>query len=348
MAATLPQKPVLYPEHTTILVTGANGFVASHIVAEALKLGYHVRGTARTPEKAEATKSLYKNNPQYTTAVVSDFATAKSEIAQAVKGVDSIIHVASDVTFSPDPNKVIPAVVEMTLQILRAAAKEPSVKRFTLTSSSVAVITQKAGSTPESTKTAESWNDESVELAWGKPDSNGNFPPDQALQVYSASKTEGERAFWKFIQEEKPHFVANAILPNLNFGQVYPGGQAGASGGAIPLIAENQEIPSFAPMHYINVTDTARLHLAAAVLDGSLSNQRIFAFAGEFNWNDVIDAIKQVRPDIKLTVEHDPSIGRDLTKVPYEQGAHLLKKWFGQDGYKSLAESVKENLIGVN
>lgn len=157
MVASLPQQPILDPSPTTILVTGANGFVASHIVNEALNLGYHVRGTARTAEKAEATKSLYNDDPRYSTAVVSDFAKAMTQIEAAVKDVDSVIHVASDVAFSPDPNQVVPAVIGMTLQVLRAAAKETSVKRFTLTSSSNAIITQRFGGTPESTKTTDSW-----------------------------------------------------------------------------------------------------------------------------------------------------------------------------------------------
>lgn len=190
-------------------------------------------------------------------------------------------------------------------------------------------------------------NDNAVELAWRKPNERGEWPVDQAMQVYSASKTEGEQAFWKIVEDEKPHFVANAILPILNFGRVFPGGQAGASGGAIPSIVRTQNTPGFPSMHYINVVDTARLHVAAAVLVGKLSNQRIFAFAHQFNWNDVVDMIKEARPDLKMTVEHDPSLGRDLTKVPTQQGADLLKKWFNQDGYTSIAESVRQNLIGV-
>lgn len=100
-------------------------------------------------------------------------------------------------------------------------------------------------------------------------------------------------------------------------------------------------------MHFINTTDAARLHLAAAVLDSSLSNQRIFGFADEFNWNDIADMIERVRPDLKMNVTRNPNLGRDLTKVPKEQSVGLLKRWFGQDGYKSLEESVRENMQGV-
>lgn len=78
-----------------------------------------------------------------------------------------------------------------------------------------------------------------------------------------------------------------------------------------------------------------------------MEDERIFAFAGPFNWNDAVDAIGRVRPDCKVKLEKDPDEGRDLSRVPNELGAKLLKKWFGQDGYKSFDQCVKENLEGV-
>lgn len=87
------------------------------------------------------------------------------------------------------------------------------------------------------------------------------------------------------------------------------------------------------------------MHLCAAVLDESLKNQRIFAFAAPFNANDAIDAIKRVAPSLDASkMQKDPNEPRDLSKVPNEPGAELLKKWYGQDGYKSFDQSVKENL----
>ena len=99
--------------------------------------------------------------------------------------------------------------------------------------------------------------------------------------------------------------------------------------------------------HYTDVIDAARIHLCAAVLDQGLENERIFAFAGPYSWNDVIDIFARLRPDMKTELEKDPKEGKDLSKVPNELGAKLLKKWFGQDGYKSLEQSLKENLEGV-
>lgn len=91
--------------------------------------------------------------------------------------------------------------------------------------------------------------------------------------------------------------------------------------------------------------DDARLHLIAAVMDEDLKNERIFAFADTFTGNEVIDVISKLRPEAKL--EKDPKEGRDISKVPNELGAELLKKWYGQNGYKSLEQSLKENLEGI-
>ncbi|HWL49190.1 MAG TPA: NAD-dependent epimerase/dehydratase family protein, partial [Acidimicrobiia bacterium] len=37
-----------------VLVTGASGFIASHIVQQLLEGGYRVRGTVRDPDKTRA------------------------------------------------------------------------------------------------------------------------------------------------------------------------------------------------------------------------------------------------------------------------------------------------------
>ncbi|PLB48984.1 hypothetical protein P170DRAFT_171816 [Aspergillus steynii IBT 23096] len=49
--------------------------------------------------------------------------------------VDSIAHVAGDVSFGPDPTKVIPPSVEALRRLLEVTTKEPSPKRFVFTSS---------------------------------------------------------------------------------------------------------------------------------------------------------------------------------------------------------------------
>lgn len=60
----------------------------------------------------------------------------------------------------------------------------------------------------------------------------------------------------------------------------------------------------------------------------------------------MIDAIKKARPDHPAKLVKDPNEKDDLSELPNQRGAELLKKWYGQDGYKSLEQSVAENLVG--
>ena len=128
-------------------------------------------------------------------------------------------------TWSPDPNTVIPPTVAATINALKAAAKQPSVRRFVLTSSSSATTLPK--SNHEFTVDENSWNDEAVEAANAPP------PYEQSRRhtVYAASKTEAEKAAWRFVRETQPDFVFNTILPGTCFGEVLdPKNQPGSTG----------------------------------------------------------------------------------------------------------------------
>lgn len=96
----------------------------------------------------------------------------------------------------------------------------------------------------------------------------------------------------------------------------------------------------------IDVIDDARIHIIAGALDPSLKNERIFAFNVAFNWTDIIGIIKELHPNATSIAKAPENEPRDLSKVPNELGAKLLKEWYGQDGYKPLKQSVKENLEG--
>lgn len=331
-------KDLALPKGSLILVTGASGYIGSHVVNEALEAGYKVRGTARSQEKCESTEKNFNNNPNYSTAIVPNF-QVESAFDEAMKGCDAVIHVASDMTFGADPNKVVTPVVAGTKSILRSATKHSSVKRFVLTSSSCAVLLPKLN-TPL-TVGKEDWNQEAIDKAWEPPP----YTLKRAFSVYAASKTEGEKALWQFVKEEKPHFVVNVILPNVNMGKILS--SPGVTGAAVLQVLKG-EIPSnIGPQYMIDVIDDARLHVIAAALDRSLKNDRIFAFNVAFNWTDVIKAIKEVRPEATTVATPPQDEPRDLSKVPNEQGAKLLKEWYDQEtGYKSLVQTVKENLEG--
>lgn len=74
----------------TVLITGASGFIAAHVVDRFLEAGYNVRATVRsekTAEKVLETYNQYAN--QLSFAIVPDVA-APGAFDEAVKDVDGV------------------------------------------------------------------------------------------------------------------------------------------------------------------------------------------------------------------------------------------------------------------
>lgn len=124
-------------------MTGVNGFLGSHLANMLLERGYAVRGSVRSEEKAAWVKevmTMHHPSARFEIAVVPDI-TAAGAFDQHVKGCDGVAHVAGDLSFKPDPNQVITPMVEGVKNILQSVTKEPSIKRFVITSSSIAALT---------------------------------------------------------------------------------------------------------------------------------------------------------------------------------------------------------------
>jgi len=199
------------PAGSWVLVTGITGYVAAQIAKQFLSRGYRVRGTVRNLSKASWLLTdvfkTYADRGDFELALVPDLA-ADHAFDDSIKGVSAIAHVASVVTFSPDPSEVIPQTIKGATGILQAALKEPSVKEFVYTSSVVAVAFVEPGDTTHVDENT--YNEEAIRLAWSRsaPESI------RGAVVYSASKAEAEKAVWDFVKEHKPHFTVNSVGPS--------------------------------------------------------------------------------------------------------------------------------------
>ncbi|KAK7967172.1 uncharacterized protein PG986_001449 [Apiospora aurea] len=242
----------------------------------------------------------------------------------------------------PNPHNVIPGTIASTVNALTAAASEPSVKRFVLTSSSAAALIPKPN-TPL-TVTADTWNDEVVPIAYRDPP----YEPERGYLVYAASKTLGEQAAWKFMREKKPGFVLNAVLPNITFGASLDPvhqGHPSTSGMLAELFRGNPALLAGLPAQYfVDIQDVALLHVAATI-NPTVVSERIFAFAEPVNGDGILAILRKMYPDRSFPADFQGE--RDLSDVVLRKRAEELLRGTGKNGWTSLEESIRRNTVDL-
>ncbi|KAK3387827.1 putative aldehyde reductase 2 [Podospora didyma] len=342
----MPLPTATIPKGSLVLVTGATGFLGSHVVKQLLDRGYRVRGTVRSFPAAQwliASDPFqpYAASGQLTLVQVPDLG-ADHAFDEAVRGVSAIAHIASTVDLSPDPNHVIAPVVAATLGILEAALREPSVREVVYTSSIMAATNTAHGI--DTVIGLDTYNEDAIRAAWAPPP----YEPERGFPVYMASKAEAEKAVWKFVEEKKPHFTVNTVLPAMIAGE--PLDSKHALGNAVYLRHVYDGNVAFlsavSASFTINVSDVALLHVAA-ILDPDTKSSRLQAWGYPTTWNDWLPILRRLRPDHKFMP--------DMPDVPYltistdeSESLALLKKWDvgREEGWTSLEQTIKDNLKG--
>ena len=120
-------------ESALVLVSGASGFVACHVVQQLQQAGYRVRGTVRSLKneaKCQPLRELCPDAAHPIELVEADLLDAESW-PKAVEGCTYVIHTASPFPAAnpKHEDELIKPAVEGTLNVLRAAKDVSSVKR---------------------------------------------------------------------------------------------------------------------------------------------------------------------------------------------------------------------------
>ncbi|HEX6867278.1 MAG TPA: NAD-dependent epimerase/dehydratase family protein, partial [Candidatus Limnocylindrales bacterium] len=80
---------------STILVTGASGFVGSHLVPSLLAAGHRVVGLVRTPESGERVIARVPAAQRDAIEVRLGDITRPASLGAALAGVDAVVHLAA-------------------------------------------------------------------------------------------------------------------------------------------------------------------------------------------------------------------------------------------------------------
>ncbi|KAI1860176.1 hypothetical protein JX265_010100 [Neoarthrinium moseri] len=336
MLSFMPSEDLAFARGSLILVTGVSGMIAVHIADEALRAGFRVRGTTRSLEKGQAVTELLQS-PSFDFAVVEDMA-ADGAFLEASEGASAIIHTASIHDFSSNLEDVRGPLVRGSMNVLKAAEATSSVKRVVFTSTTGTAANPNPGSSFHVSRNT--WNQTAVDLVKNTPPEDQiKMGFDWKMQVYRVAKIETELAVWDYVEQNKSHFTVNVINPGLNFGKAM--GSIGVSGSQVLSLLEGS-VPRIPSLYMIDIVDDARIHVAAAI-DAKVTGQRIFACDEPFNWHLVTKIIQRLLPDAELPLS-DPKEPLDISTIENGLGAKLLKKWWGQPGYKGLEQSIQETV----
>ncbi|KAK0227788.1 NAD-P-binding protein [Armillaria fumosa] len=290
-----------------VLVTGASGFLASHIISLLLAEGYAVRGTAR-PGKIESLRSApIADNLDFSLVQIDDIAT--SNLSGALKDVDYVIHAASPLAGNASPQETLQAAKNGSLNVLASALKA-GVAKVVMTSSWATTHDPSLEKTYQRVVFSEKdWSNVSEEeFLEGDHD---------VLWGYLSVKTLVEKMAWKFAQENPTLDLATINPPfmygpfNAKFPPPMPD-RLNANILTHSLISGESERPLLSiqlPPFYCDVRDVARAHVKALTLDRfeSPEKKRFLVSGGHFTWKEAVEYLQKSRPDLKSRLPPVPT-----------------------------------------
>ncbi|MBP0616956.1 NAD-dependent epimerase/dehydratase family protein [Jiella mangrovi] len=263
-----------------VLVTGASGFIAKHVVLQLLEKGYRVRGTVRSAQKGEKLRQTLASaggDVSRLELVEADL-TRDEGWDEAARDCDFVCHMASPLPIRQPSDKwaLLPIAKGGTLRVVQAAAKAGA-RRLVLTSS-VAAVVYGHGAGRVGPFAEDDWS---------------NVNADD-ISPYAVSKTEAEAAAWD--AADKAGLAMVAINPVIVAGPLLDD-EPGASVKLV-LMMMRGKIPVAPDVSFgvVDVRDVAAAHVAALTADGA-PGRRFILSAGSMTLMEMGAAIADAVPD---------------------------------------------------
>lgn len=262
-----------------VLVTGAGGFIAKHVIKQALERGYRVRGTLRTPAKEDAVRSAVGERGSRLSFVTADL-LSDAGWAEAVEGCRYVLHVASvfPLVAPKDPDALVPVARDGALRVLRAA-NSAGVERSVITSSTVAIL---GGHRPDANRVY-------TESDWSIID---------ATNSYGRSKTIAEKAAWDFVRGAGGTMTLVSVNPAFVMGPPLDG-DVEASADLILLFLRGKYplVPNLG-FEFVDVRCVAQAHLAA-MEKPEAAGKRYILSGGAMTLREIAQVIGDNFPEFK-------------------------------------------------
>jgi dihydroflavonol-4-reductase len=258
-----------------VLVTGATGFVAQHVILQLLAKGYQVRGTVRSMKRADEVRGVLAKHDARAKDIEFVEADLSSDAgwAEAVKGCEFVQHVASPfpAVHPKDENELIKPARDGALRVLKAA-KTAGVTRVVMTSSFAAIGYGHGDKRPAV----------SDETMWSNPDGLDNTP-------YTKSKTLAERAAWDYVNGEGKGLELATINPTGILGPALS--KDVSTSLEIPIRLMNGKTPGIPRLGFslVDVRDVAACQIAAMEIPAAAGER--FLATHDFMWFEEAAAV---------------------------------------------------------
>lgn len=276
----------------TVLLTGISGFIAKRIALDLLEAGHTVRGSLRTPARAEEVRAALRPHLSDPAALdrlsfVPLDLTRDEGWAEAMAGMSALIHTASPFPMAPPraEDDLIRPAVDGTLRALGAAAAT-GVHRVVLTSSVAAIeANPKVGRAPL------------TEADWSEVSHPRTTP-------YFKSKLLAERAAWDFVAAH-PDMRLTTINPALVLGAPLDA----RFGTSLELVA--RVLSGKDPMQpdigfgIVDVADVAAMHVRALDRPGT-AGKRYLASGGSASMPEIARHLARRYPDRRIATRVAP------------------------------------------
>jgi len=240
---------------TTVLVTGASGYIAGWLIKYLLDAGHTVHGTVRNPDKATHLKKLAAGTKGTLTLFKADLLTPGS-FDEAIQGCSLVMHTASPFVldgYTDAHEALVRPAVEGTRNVLQAVQRTESVKRVVLTSSVASMF----GDNNEILGKADGRFDESD---WNTTSTVDHNP-------YQFSKVAAEREAWKMNQCQTRWDLV-CINPSMVYGPSLTPASQSASIDMLVQMGDGRLRTGVPDLSFgvVDVREVARAHVLAGFM----------------------------------------------------------------------------------